>query len=130
MEKYKIYAIISFKNLISKGKIYMAIITKNVKGKKYLVEITYIEYKNGKRKYKSKSLGRINENGELIPSRKNWELAIKKAPAELVLKVVEKRYIIRPKNKNEMPKEKTKELIKNSNEAQYQFDKASFYADF
>ena len=102
----------------------MTITTKNVAGKKYLVEITYIGYKNGKRKYKSKSLGRINENGELIPSRKNWKFAVKRAPAELVLKVIEKKYIIRPKSEN------IEKITKNPNEAQYQCDKASFYADF
>ena len=79
----------------------MAIITKNVKGKKYLIEVTYVGFKNGKRKYKSKSLGRINENGELIPSRKNWNIAVEKAPAELVLKIVERKYVIRQKKENE-----------------------------
>ena len=78
----------------------MAIITKNVNGRKYLIEVIYTGYKNGKRKYKSKSLGRIDEKGELIPSRKNWSLAVRRAPAELVVKVTEKRYIIRQKREN------------------------------
>ena len=48
----------------------MAIITRIRNGKKYLYEETYIGIKDGKRKYKSKCLGRIDENGELIASKK------------------------------------------------------------
>ena len=47
----------------------MAIITKEVKGHKYLYEVTY-HRENGKVKTKWKSLGRIDENGELIASKK------------------------------------------------------------
>lgn len=48
----------------------MAIITRIRNGVKYLYEETYVGIKDGKRKYKSKCLGRVDENGELIASKK------------------------------------------------------------
>ena len=51
----------------------MAIITRKINGIKYLYEETYVGIKDGKRKYKSKCLGRVDENGELIASKKKSE---------------------------------------------------------
>ena len=75
----------------------MAIITRIVNGKKYLYEETYIGIKDGKQKYKSKCLGHLDEDGNLIPSKKNRRKAMKNAPAELVLKTTTTKVIVRPK---------------------------------
>ena len=48
----------------------MAIITRIRNGVKYLCEQTYIGIKDGKRKYKETVLGKLDENGNLIPSKK------------------------------------------------------------
>lgn len=48
----------------------MAIITRIRNGVKYLYERKYIGFKDGKRKYKEIVLGRLDENGNLIPSKK------------------------------------------------------------
>lgn len=48
----------------------MAIIKEIKNGATYLFEVTYVGIKDGKRKYKKKSLGRVDENGELIASKK------------------------------------------------------------
>ena len=48
----------------------MAIIKEIKNGATYLFEVTYVGIKNGKRKYKKKSLGRVDENGELVASKK------------------------------------------------------------
>ena len=74
----------------------MAIITKEINGKKYLYEV--IAYReNGKVKHKWISLGRVNENKDLIISKKNRRKAFADAPGEIVLKTVETKYIVRPK---------------------------------
>lgn len=63
----------------------MAIITKEINGRKYLYEV--IAYRdNGKVKHKWTSLGRINDNNDLIISKKNRRKAFADAPGELVLK--------------------------------------------
>ena len=60
----------------------MAIITKEVNGHKYLVEV--ISYReNGKVKTKWKSLGRVDENGDVIASKKNRRKAMTDAPKVL-----------------------------------------------
>ena len=74
----------------------MAIITKEINGRKYLYEV--ISYReNGKIKHKWISLGRINNNNDLIISKKNRRKAFANAPGEIVLKTIETKYIIRPK---------------------------------
>ena len=74
----------------------MAIITKEINGRKYLYEV--IAYReNGKVKHKWISLGRISNNHELIISKKNRRKTFANAPGEIVLKTVETKYVVRPK---------------------------------
>ena len=76
----------------------MAIITKNIKGRKYLYEV--IAYRENKKvRHKWITLGRINDDNDLIISKKNRRRrkAMADAPCEIVLKTIETRYVIRPK---------------------------------
>ncbi|MBR2209499.1 MAG: hypothetical protein IJ859_11885 [Synergistaceae bacterium] len=73
----------------------MAIITKEINGRKYLYEV--IAYReNGKVKHKWISLGRINNNNDLIVSKKNRRKAFANAPGEVILKTIETKYVVRP----------------------------------
>ena len=74
----------------------MAIIEQEKNGVKYLFEVRY-----EKGKHKWKSLGRVDsQNGnEIIVSKKNRRRVLKNAPAELILKTIETKYLLRPKKK-------------------------------
>ena len=76
----------------------MAIIQQKKNGVKYLFEVTY---KNGKHKWKS--LGRVDSqnNNEIIVSKKNRRKVLKNAPAELILKTIETKYVLRAKKKTQ-----------------------------
>ena len=75
----------------------MAIIKRKRGNVIYVYEQNYKGFENGKRKYKEKCLGHLDEDGNLIPSKKNQRKAIKDTPAELVLKTTTTKVIIRPK---------------------------------
>lgn len=79
----------------------------------YIYEQKYIGIKDGKRQYKETCLGHLDEAGNLIPSEKNRSKAIKKAPAELVLKTTTKKIIVRniKAGQNDVSKKTDKELI-------------------
>lgn len=75
----------------------MAIIKRKRGNVIYLYEKIYAGFENGRRKYKEICLGHLDEDGNLIPSKKNRRKAMKNAPAELVLKTTTTKVIVRPK---------------------------------
>ena len=80
----------------------MAIITRKRNGVKYVYEEIYLGIKDGKRKYKSRCLGHLDESGELILSKKNRVRAMKVLPAKIVVKTITVKYVIRPRKKNKI----------------------------
>ena len=85
----------------------MAIIKRKRGNVIYLYEVTYVGIKDGKQQYKEKCLGHLDENGDLIPSKKNRKKAMSDAPAELAIKTTTKKIIIRPKKEKEPVKAET-----------------------
>ena len=75
----------------------MAIVTKIIKGHKYLYEVKSYRDENGKVKKKWTSLGRIDDDNPnaIHVSKKNKKKALKKAPAHLVLKETTTEYVLR-----------------------------------
>ena len=74
----------------------MAIVTRIRNGRKYLYEETYIGIIDGKQKYKSRCLGRIDDDGKIELSRKNRRGVMKKIPADIIAKKTVTEYIVRP----------------------------------
>ena len=111
-----------------KGEISMAIITKIVNGKKYLIEATYIGVEKGKQKYKYKSLGHLDEAGNFIPSKKMRGKKIEDFPAEIqqVTTTTTKIRVVEKRNNEPIEPEIVDEAQNEKNEATEEINSKTF----
>jgi len=95
----------------------MAIITRNISGKKYIYEEIYAGIKDGKRQYKSKVIGHVDEAGNFIPSKKMKGKKPEDFPAEIQRVTTTTTKIRVVKKKEEKPDPITPEIIEHEEPA-------------